>query len=257
MLDLLSPVVLKNQPREFDEYRATVLAEQGSATAWLAAPDARWVVPESLRQKVADDGRLLPYHGDTVVLPLDRGAVSACRKLQRELRDELHRDLAERLDPATFHVTLHDLSHGPVAANLDENAARCRERFASLATSLTARPELARITLQPTAVYPSVNVSLVLGLLPATDRDFRVIMNAYNLFDDVVHVPYWPRFHVTLDYLRPRSLDTRRLHGALPCPSPEPIHVDLWHLAYQRFDGMNRYTTEFSAADLPRLPPLN
>lgn len=253
MIDLRAPVRLHDVDRAYDEYRATVTAESEEAVGWLTRPDAAWAVPDGLRLKVADSGALLPYPGDTVVLPLDSAAIVACRRTQRALRAGLGDALAEALRPGTFHVTLHDLTHGPQAAapRLEENAARCRARFARIARALDADPELARVTLVPTRVYPSVNVSIVLGLMPATERDFRTLMNAYTLFDDVVRLPYWPRLHVTLDYMLPRVVDPARVFAALPPPPGAPIGVDMRQLAYQRFKSMNDYRTEFTVADLP------
>lgn len=253
MIDLGATVHLLDVDRTHEEYCTTVTAENEGAVSWLTRPDASWTVPDGLRLKVSERGALLPYIGDTVVLPLDSPAIVACRRTQRALRAGLGDALADALQPGTFHVTLHDLNHGAQAANtlLDVNAARCRERFARLARALDARPELARVTLVPTRVYPSVNVSIVLGLLPATDRDFRTLMNAYTLFDDVVRLPYWPRLHVTLDYLLPRAVDPARVFAALPPPPGAPIVVDVRQLAYQRFKNMNDYRTEFTVADMP------
>lgn len=253
MIDLGAPVRLHDADRTHDEYCATVTAESEEAAAWLTRPDATWTIPDGLRLKVADSGALLPYPGDSVVLPLDSPAIVACRRTQRALRAGLGDALADALQPSTFHVTLHDLTHGPQAtgARLEENAARCRERFARIARALDADSELARVTLVPTRVYPSVNVSIVLGLVPATDRDFRTLMNAYTLFDDVVRLSYWPRLHVTLDYLLPRAVDPARVFAALPPPPGAPMVVDMRQLAYQRFKNMNDYRTEFTVADLP------
>lgn len=253
MIDLDAAVRIHDEARTHEEYCATVRAESERAVSWLTRPDATWDVPDGLKLKVGENGTLLPYPGDTVVLPLDSPSIVACRRTQRALRARLGDTLAEPLRPGTFHVTLHDLTHGPQVApsRLEENAARCRERFARLARALDADPGLARVTLVPTRVYPSVNVSLVLGLLPATDRDFRTLMNAYGLFDDVVRLSYWPRLHVTLDYLLPRPVDPARVFASLPTPPAAPIVVDMRQLSYQRFKDMNDYRTEFTVSDLP------
>jgi hypothetical protein len=251
MLDLAADVVLKGEGRTFEEYRATVLAENERAVSWLAEPGAGWEIAGSLRDKVGDDGRLLAFFGNTVTLPMTRRSISGCRRLQRALREALPEALAEPLDPATFHVTLHDLSAGrhPQGGEV-EHEARCRERFARLARALERHDPM--VALEPARVYPSVQVSLVIGLVPATDRDFRLLMNAYNLFEDIVDTPYWPRFHVTLDYFRPREVDPARVHDALPRhASVDPIHLDLRQLAYQTFTDMNHYQTEFTVSDMP------
>ncbi len=244
---LQDPVVLKNQPRDFAEYCTTVRTEGTGAVAWLTEPEARWTVPASLQSKVAEDGEHLPYSGDTIVLPLDETGIDLCRGLQHHCRQHMGTNLASPLDASTFHVTLHDLHHGSSPQPLETSAKACRDRFAALAEALP--DELAVVTLVPTVVHPCVNVSLVLGLVPATDRDFRTLMNVYNLFEDVVLIPHWPRLHVTLDYFRPVAPEPQVVYRGLPAPGFKSLTLDMRSLAYQEFSDMNHYRTVFTLSD--------
>jgi len=235
-MSLLRDVVLKGQPRRFDEYCATVRSEEEGALAWLAG-GGDWSVPEGLRAKVGVDGRFLPFIGDTVVVP-----VEPLTDLQNQLHQAVPQFLAERLDPAEFHVTVHDLLAGPAATadRMEENRARCQSILDGL------RGQVETIRLAPLRVYPSVNVSVVAGYVPETDRDFRILMNAYNLFDDVVYLPHWLRPHVTLGYFVPRPPDVverARLWQTIHEMRPPALTLDLRRMCYQRFTDMNHYAT--------------
>ena len=252
-MDLHQDVHLKKALWTFETYVATVQGEQASSMAWLRAPESTWTVPGGLVAKVAPDGRLLPFHGDTVVLELGPSDIEVVAERMRLLEARVPHLLAEPLATTELHVTLHDLSNGPDRPALDpamaRNEARCREIFARLDDHFTQHLEDSTVRLVSTRSYPSVSTSVVLGFVPASDRDFRVVMNTYNLFDDVVWLGYWLRPHVTLAYFRPRPLDPADRAGLaealdrLDAMGPVVLTLDLRELAYQHFADMNTYRT--------------
>ena len=254
-MDLTTPVVLVRGPGSVEEYGATVRREAEGSLAWISRPGLDWHVPHGLRVKVEADGSLRPFHGDTVVLPLTASDAAGIGRLQAALRSRLGALLAQPLDPAAFHVTLHDLSSGCdlplLVPRLEANEAVCRFQFARLAAALDDHPECARVRLRSTCLYPSCNISIVLGLVPHSEADFRILAHAYEAFDSAVRLEYWPRLHVTLDYFRPEPLgqaEGARLHETLVtlAPSLLTLELDLWDLSYQRFESMNVYRTLFT-----------
>lgn len=255
-MDLLIPVLLKNIPMDFEEYCSTVVSEQSGSIDWMASPGASWNVPGSLALKVSDRGMFKPFFGDTVVLPVEnRDALSG---LQARLHSEIPGLCAELLRPEFFHLTLHDLTSGTslpeISGPMEKNRHLCEELFTRAAGYFSENPELARVTIRGTRVYPSVNVSLVLGFVPASEKDFRILMNLYNLFDRVVYLPYWLRLHITLCYFRPHE-PTREEMGMLfrllqdmSCDDLE-LTLDMRDLRYEHFSDMNRYETIFAVRD--------
>lgn len=252
-MDLHRDVVLKKTPRAFAEYVATISHEQESSLEWLGNPAATWTVPEGLRVKVTDQGHFRPFHGDTVVFPLSPAEIATVSRRMEALQTRVPELLAEPLDTTDLHVTLHDLSNGPDRSALDATMAgnrnRCREIFHRLREHFESHPEDARVELVSTRAYPSVATSAVMGFVPRSDRDFRILMNVYNLFDDVVYLSYWLRPHVTLAYfsLLPLEAERRqRLHAALREADDMgrvTLTFDARNLAYQHFVDMNTYRT--------------
>ena len=257
-MDLTIPVRLKNDPVDFEDYCNTIEKEQVSSISWMTAPDARWNVPDSLKAKVDKEGKLRPFFGDTIVIPNEEADISRLGKFKDELHNLVGELCAFPLIPEHFHITLHDLTSGTGRENLtdkmENNSEKCRQIFKTIAEYLHKNDDQAKIRLTSTYAYPSCNISVVLGFAPKTDKDYRIIMNLYNLFDDVVYLSYWLRMHLTLAYFKPFEFfrgQMLRLMNALNSLNHNRIEIelDLWKMAYQRFDDMNDYKTIFSLAD--------
>ncbi len=257
-MDLTIPVKLKNNPMGFKEYCETIEREQTSSISWMTAPDACWNVPDSLKIKVDGEGVLKPFYGDTVVISNEKGDILRLSKFKDELHNLVGDLCAFPLLSEHFHITLHDLSNGPrledLEGRMESNSAKCREIFCKVAEYLHKNDDQAKIKLVSTYAYPSCNISAVLGFAPKTDKDYKVIMNFYNLFDDVVYLSYWLRMHLTLAYFRPFEFSRKQMLELVDAlnninKSRIEIELDLWKTAYQRFDDMNDYKTIFSLAD--------
>ena len=248
-MDLLKDVVLKGVPMAFPEYVTTVEGEERSSILSLRG-DSPWRVPPGLKAKVAENGRLLPFFGDTVILPVGDQAAALLEDLQRRLHSQFGGLLADPLPPESFHVTLHDLNNGSdeavVSAAMDKSAEACAAAMRDLANALDDSPASAGVELRSGFCFPCVNTSIVLGLLPCTDRDYRIIMNAYNRFDEVVYLSYWLRMHVTLAYLRPRALTVEERNRLRDFLSGLDFNMrcalNLRELQYCRFRDMSAYT---------------
>jgi hypothetical protein len=251
-MDLIIPVKLKNNPMNFDEYIKTINMEQTSSLNYLKSDDVQWSVPGSLKIKVNDEGVLLPFYGDTTVIPLEPEDIEPANEFQSRLRKNFSGMFAEALLPEHFHITLHDLSNGaeedPIAGQMEINRKKCSQIFENVEEYLQKHPEHSKVKLNSTYIYNSCNISIVLGFAPATDHDYRTIMNLYNYFDDVVYLNYWLRMHLTLSYFKPYQFSADEIHalaGELDLLNKNKITItlDMHKLAYQRFYSMNDYRT--------------
>ncbi|MEW6280121.1 MAG: hypothetical protein AB1758_15950 [Candidatus Eremiobacterota bacterium] len=232
-----------DEPRDYPAYRERLLEEQRGALRGLEFP---WSVPAGIRAKVAEDGRLLPFFGDTVVFRLgdrDREWLAALRD---RLVDGLEGLFAEPLDPREFHLTLHDLSSGSVRGELplEANQERCRSILAGLQPGT-------RVEMEATTVFPCLNISVLVGFCPASEADYRLLTAWHRAFDPVVELGYWLRPHVTLAYFRPRALsagEVERLSERLAGFEVGGRRLNLQRslLEYQHFLDMNRYQSPFS-----------
>jgi hypothetical protein len=164
--------------------------EQSSSVNYLKSADFKWHIPDSLTNKVDLNGSLKPYFGDTVVIKFDDRDISTFSIFQDRLFSSLPDLFSDSLEPAQFHITLHDLKSGPERSSLDtvmeENRIKCEKIFKEVAYYFKDHPEQLKVTLKPAFLYPCCNISMVFGFTPLSDRDFRIIMNLYNLFDNVV-----------------------------------------------------------------------
>lgn len=258
-MDLLRPAKVMGEPWDSSTYRQRLQAEQDGSCAWLdrvarAEEPLEWRIPASLELKVHSMGDLRPFFGDTLVFPLDTEALEACASLQRRLTAGLEGMFAEPLDPRELHVTLHDLSNGNrmprLEREMEENSQKCRRLFAGIAEALERDPGLAEIRLEPVRMFDCLNISVLLGYAPASDRDYRLLLNLYEIFEEVRPLDYWLRPHVTLAYFRPRVptwSEVEELARRCATLGPLPIlKLDVWELSYQTFQDMNRYTTRFT-----------
>jgi len=252
-MNLLKPVFWKGQLIEYSDYCQTLKREQQSALEYLGHTPVDWVVPESLKAKVFEDGTLKPFFGDTIVSTLTLEKTQEINIIQESLFQQ-NGIFATKLDYRQFHVTIHDLNHGNQREEIEEKMTQshvaCRHIFTQLANYFRQHPDQAIIELKGTNVFPSWNISLLLGLIPASDQDFRILLNVYNFFNEVVSLDYWLRAHITLAYFRPIKLSQPEISNlsyllAKLNPLHFQIQLDLKQLTYQIFDNMNHYQDKY------------
>ena len=197
-----------------------------------------------LTAKVAPDGRLLPYYGNTVIFSLpDAVKLALCRR-QAAVYHRAGWILAEPLAPETFHITLHDLVSGPDEAAIA--AAIAQTEAQTLALLETLKQEgMPPISMVSTHVFSMASTSLVTGFAPETEADCTALMALYDRFQAIRPLPWGLTPHVTLGYYRPgcygpEALDA--LNAAIrDCAALPPIRLTLTpeslHLC--RFTDMN------------------
>lgn len=257
-VDLKKPVLLKKSPMPFDMYCQTYRAEQSSSIEYLGSPGMQWNVPQSLTGKVSECGALLPFFGDTITIPIAARDAVFLSLLQSKMYQSIGDMLAEPLMAKHFHVTLHDLSSGSSESDLHfvmgNNRARCRDIFRETSSYLFDNPDCINVNIRAERIFPCCNISLILALLPDKDRDYRIMMNLYNLFDDVVYLDYWLRIHVTLAYFKPSVFTGEQIARMLAALREmegldRSITLDMKKVAYQHFTSMNSYRTHMSMSD--------
>lgn len=222
-----------------DDYIRRSLPEEGD-----------FVTNRNLEKKVDENGKLLPFRGNTTVFLLDEKTKLQLLQLQQELYDGAGEMLAQRLDPDTFHMTLHDLINGPAGEpGLDARMAQAEA---------LARPILAQwrdqtpLTMRATWMFNMVNTSIVLGLAPADGDSWRRLDAMYMQLEKVVPLGYGLSPHITLAYFRPGVYSQQELQGLRKMLHAVDLELQLrmTDLVFQNFEDMNHYVTAGSGNDL-------
>ncbi|KAH0786794.1 ligT like phosphoesterase [Histomonas meleagridis] len=200
----------------------------------------------SLRQKVNDEGHFIPFYGDTIVFNLDNAIKNKALELQNVLYENNQNILADRIDPSTFHVTLHDLSNGNSRNELLSQMEQNKESSTKI-LEMVESEKLDPISLRTVSVFNMVNTSVVLGLEPANNRSCYRLMALHNRFQSVVRLDYPLTLHITLGYYKPGTYSPEQISQLnqtfmeLNKTMGEEFFLDEKQLLYQRFDSMNHY----------------
>ena len=104
------------------------------------------------------------------------------------------------------------------------------------------------IKMRSTCIFNMVNTSLVLGIYPIDEAEYKKLMNLYEIFDKIKELPYPLTPHITLAYYNINGfsdLSARKLE-TMVCKMNEEaeteFELDCKKLYYQRFRSMNTYT---------------
>lgn len=195
-----------------------------------------------LAAKIGGDGELLPFPGNTVVFLLEEKDKAKLQQLQQELYRHCGALLARRLQPETFHMTLHDLANGECLWQKDSMAARASEILAGI----RRKPKVI-IPMKAVCTFNMVSTSIVLLLEPADHRAWQQLDELYEQFQLVRQLPYALTPHITLAYFRPGCYGPEKtdiLRKALGQVSFE-ISLSTDALVLQDFETMNDYQTVY------------
>lgn len=201
----------------------------------------------SILQKVDIDNKFKNFYGDTVVFTLD----DMIKKKLSECVDLLYHSaptcFCEKLDPNTFHITLHDLSNSPslqdIAEELFENELKVIEKLEDI-----QKLKEANIKMKSSYIFNMVDTSLVLGLYPADEDAYYSLMTLYSVFDNIkpLNYPFTP--HITLAYYNRNGFDTHSckilentLNRLNQTVGEWEITLSIHNLYYQKFRSMNNY----------------
>ena len=199
-----------------------------------------------LVEKVAPDGGLLPFFGNTMIFDLPVETQLEIARMQLLLHHRCGFMLAQPLAPATLHMTLHDLLNGVDAAALAEPVRRTGEAAKAILHRPRAAPQ-PPIRLTSTLAFNMTNGSVALGFAPDAEADCTALMSMHADYQAVVALDYPLTPHVTLAYFRPGSYAPEAvtaLAEALAAINALPrvhIAVAAGCLHYYTFEDMNTY----------------
>lgn len=206
--------------------------------------DGGLVTNDSLREKVSGDGSFNPFYGDTVIFLLDNDTVTWLGQIQEKLYGFCGNVLSDRLDPATFHITLHDLesSRWTMLDNVKNNEYRVAKLIEYIRLKYPNE-----IYIDSRCLFSMVGTSIVMGFQPATNEDCIALMGLYEDFQSVVQLSYPLTLHATIAYYKPGKYNegvVYVLKNALNTVGKEPrnIRLDLNKLNYATFSSMNSYS---------------
>ncbi|MBR3763225.1 MAG: hypothetical protein IKK57_01565 [Clostridia bacterium] len=204
------------------------------------------VTRASLTDKVAPDGSLRPFHGSTVIYGLTDAEKLALAHRQTLLHHLCAPCLAEPLEPASFHLTLHDLISGTNLPDVSARVARTIRQAEDLLQAIR-QENTPPVQVVSTHAFSMVNTSVVMGFAPQTEADCERLMVLYERFHAVVPLQWGLTPHVTLAYYRPGCYGQETLHALqeairrmedLP-PLQLTLHPE--RLFCRRFSDMNHY----------------
>jgi len=168
-------------------------------------------IHESQTEKVARDGHLVPYLGDTVIFELAKDVRETLAKMRDALYARCGDMLCEPLPDESFHITLHDLLSTPATSWDSRNAVfadlenRTKQVEYLLSGFRNAHPD--PIRLRPTYMFNMVRKSVVLGFEPADDASHYALMRMYSELQHIVQLGYGLTPHVTIAYYKPADTD--------------------------------------------------
>lgn len=198
----------------------------------------------SISQKVSKNNTFREFYGDTIVFALDDLVKEKLAEYVDSLFQSAPECFCERLVPNTFHVTLHDLSNSPtlqnVAEQIFENELQAIEKMGEI-------QEYKKIKMKSRYIFNMVDTSLVLGLYPADEDEYRKLMELYRICDDIIKLNYPFTPHITLAYYNVNGFDlqaSRLLENAVNQLNDREffeIELNVSSLYYQKFKSMNHY----------------
>ena len=209
---------------------------------WRSLPEyGDFITRPTLEMKVDQNGRILPYYGNTTVFLLEEKTKEQLGYLQEELYQGAGEMLAERLTQDSFHMTLHDLVNGPVKdAQLEEKMCRASQEADGIIRQWKDIPPL---HMKATWMFNMVNTSIVLGLSPADEYSWQKLDEMYCALEQVVPLGYGLTPHITLAYFKPGAYGREvleKLNGVLRKVDLE-VTLQAEDLVLQNFVDMNHY----------------
>lgn len=195
----------------------------------------------NLSKKVNQTGDFLPFYGNTIVFDLESDTKKALQSLQAVLYQSAGWMLSRKLNPSTFHMTLHDLVNASELT--DDLKNRMREAENSVRKILAQWEGQQPLHMKATWLFNMVNTSLVLGLSPADEDSRRRLDEMYMVLETVVPLGYALTPHITMAYFKPGTYTQYDLNYLRQALHPVELDVELRFekLVYQKFTDMNHY----------------
>lgn len=216
----------------------------------------QWVMSDRLSEKITEDGQLQPFFGATSVIMLSQRDTAACRDVQDRLWAK-HGDMFVKLNPETFHLTIHAFSNVySVSSDVEEIRREIagleggiREEFARIAADYAGR------TIKMKALGTSVGGRDVISLkfVPCASDDFALLSDLFNRMERLYPLgqPYMP--HVSLGYFKIRPYERAEIAALFETlrelnEAPFEIELEVNRFVYQIHYHMNDFRDVFDIA---------
>lgn len=201
-------------------------------------------INQSLKNKVDTTNSFKPFYGDTVVFDLDCNTKEILADYIEKIYNAVPNCFCEKLIDETLHMTLHDLSNSPALNDVSSDV--FKNEIALVKKKKAVPSEHYTIEMESTCIFNMVNTSLVLGLKPVNEAEYKKLMRLYNYVDDIKSLPYPFAPHITLAYYNENgfSYDEKlKLESVVNQLNSKRIKItlDTKKLFYQKFVSMNEY----------------
>ena len=201
---------------------------------------------QNLRLKVNEEGKFLPFSGDTVSFDLNDDIKQYVGQIQTILYQNCRDMLATPIRQSSFHVTLHDLSSGTLESGLKNQMEKNRKAAEQILQN-RERKKTSPLRVRTVSVFNMVNTSVVLGLEPEDEESCGRLMELYECFQKIVLLNYPLTLHITLGYYRPGKYPESHIKylGGIFNDLNQKIRsgfcLNEEKLVYARFTDMNHY----------------
>lgn len=212
---------------------------------WNSLPQGGFETAPGCAAKVAANGRLLPFYGDTTIFDLAEHDIAWLREIQSALYDACGDLLSDRLRPETFHITLHDLLSGTNWQTIEADVQRTLHHARQVVEGIRASFPWG-VHMRAKCLFSMVNTSIVLVFEPVDEENCRPLMEMHARLQDVVPLSYPLTPHVTLAYYRPGTISPEqiaRLQAVFDTADVKDhiMHLDINRLNACTFTDMNHY----------------
>lgn len=209
---------------------------------------------KSLLEKVDENNCFKKFYGDTTVFDLDSKTKSKISQIIDKLYMLAPECFAEKLNPDTIHMTLHDLSNSSnLASGVINDVSQNKEKIINMLNTIKLPSQ--SIQMKTNYIINMVNTSLVLALSPCDEESYNRLMYLYQLFNNVRTLPYPLTPHITLAYYNHNGFNInsvdklKKLVGILNTIKFN-ISISPNQLKYQSFTDMNHYNNIINFSEI-------
>jgi len=254
-VELLKEVYFDKAPLKYQDYLNYLIDEKESTLIFLQG-STHWPVIPNLTKKVNNEGNYIPFKGDTIVFPVKQQEIFV--RIQEKVYQKANQSLANPLKPEYFHITLHDLNNeidieekDKLDKMIEQSSLLCQDILKELAIYLNKHPGQSRIALKSIGFMgPPIGIAVL--FIPSTEKDYKILMNLFELFQKIVKLSKPVKPHLSLGYFLPEEPESKKKLDLLKVLNENPnieLELDLWELSYQKFTDMNTYITEFQTKE--------
>lgn len=203
---------------------------------------------KSLNDKFYVDKSFKNFYGDTVVFDLNVEQKNIISTIVECLYTETPNCFCQKLNPDTFHMTLHDLSNNCVLDNISNDL--FFNEIKLLHELRKAKIKNETIKMKTNYIFNMMNTSLVLALIPINEEEHNKLFKLYNLVENVKSLSYPFTPHITLAYFNPNGFSFSNMNKLLRIVNEInsktiDFEISTNKLFYQKFTDMNTYINVF------------